>query len=197
MRCGAPAGEEAILVPVSVGKRVAQRLAEAPSSEMGCGDMLKLVELEERACARDRIEVLVNRRDYSERELVGKLLADGFSPQVVQAAVGRASEAGVVDDARFAQAFVRSKALCGWGRSRIERELERRGVSLELVRDDVEEELGEQAELGRARSVALRKAASGRCDYPKLVRFLAGRGFSYGVATQAAREALDGSSVFD
>ena len=69
------------------------------------------------------MEGLVNRRDYSSKELFSRLVEDGYTRSVSQAIVELACEVGILDDARFGAAFARSKVLSGWGRIKIEREL--------------------------------------------------------------------------
>ena len=76
----------------------------------------------------------------------------------------------------------------GWGRSRIERELERRGVARDVASEAAEEEMGESDERERALSLASRRPLTGRNDLQRIARFLCGRGFSPGLSLDVARE---------
>lgn len=176
-------GEEDLAVPVTVGRRLAA--GRVP----GCrAEALALVRSAEEACARERVEELLGRRDYASRELAERLERDGFSADVVRERVGRAVASGLVDDARYAGAFARAKTLAGWGRLRIERELERRGVSPRDLAGWPEEFLGEGDERERALAAASRRRLTGRNDVARIARFLAGRGFAPSLALDVARE---------
>ena len=177
-------GEEDVAVPVSVGRRLAAE-GRVPSCR---AEALALVRSVEEACARERVEELLGRRDYASRELAERLGRDGFSVEVVRERVGRAVASGLVDDARYAGAFARAKVLAGWGRLRIERELERRGVSPRDLPGWPEEFLGEGDERERALTAASRRRLTGRNDVARIARFLAGRGFAPSLALDVARE---------
>lgn len=179
-------GEEELALPVAVGRRLrsAREGASCPSTREG---LLALVDELCASCAHARMEDLIGRRDLSAHELSERLSRDGYRPQLVSSLVARAQESGLVDDERFAAAFVRSKLSAGWGRLKIVRELERRGVSA----DGLEELASEDDELERARELAGRRRLTGRGDRQKLMRFLCGRGFSVGVASRVAREVTE------
>lgn len=146
-------------------------------------------------CAHARMEELVRRRDYSCRELTERLTLDGYESQTVERIVSRACEVGIVDDARYGAAFARSKVLSGWGRLRIERELERRGVDPRLVPGWPEDFLDDEVERERALGLASRRRLTGKNDYQKLVRFLCGRGFPLGLSVSVAKEVLGAVEV--
>lgn len=183
-------GEEELALPVAVGRRLrsAREGASCPSTREG---LLALVDELCASCAHARMEDLIGRRDLSAHELSERLSRDGYRPQLVSSLVARAQESGLVDDERFAAAFVRSKLSAGWGRLKIVRELERRGVSADEVEGLFEELASEDDELERARELASRRRLTGRGDRQKLMRFLCGRGFSVGVASRAAREVTE------
>lgn len=183
------AGVPARTVPLAVGRRLARLLGEGKAPEAGERLDGAIDELLDR-CARERVEQLVSRRDYSADELGARLRRDGYPADVVDRRVRRACESGVIDDARYAASFVRSKALAGWGRAKIERALAARGVSLDALGDLSDELLSEDDELDRAIELAGRRVRSGRGELRSLVRFLCGRGFSPGIAYRAARSAL-------
>lgn len=180
--------ERVMTLPVTVGRALRDRLGPEGGPFSSWAELDAALDVVLDACSRGRVEDLISRRDYSAHELAEKLSADGYPSGAVGRAVERAREVGLVDDARYAAAFVRSKALSGWGRVKISRELARRGVSLEDLPEADDGLLDPEGELERAREAAARRARSGRADYPRLVRFLAGRGFSYDVATRVARE---------
>jgi regulatory protein len=63
----------------------------------------------------------------------------GYEPSVVEGVVGWLVELGYVDDARFARLYCQEKTAGGWGRTRIEAELFRRGIRKALTAVIVEE----------------------------------------------------------
>jgi regulatory protein len=76
----------------------------------------------------------VGRREHTVAQLRSYLEGKRAEPEAIEAALGELSEAGVVDDARYARQFADDKrSLERWGTERIERELVRRGVAAEHV----------------------------------------------------------------
>lgn len=183
-------GEESLSVPVAVGRRLDGLAREDWEAGSRAELLHRLGELS-RACAHDRMEELVGRRDYSSSELAARLREEGYPQRAVDPVVSRACEVGIVDDARFGAAFARSKVLAGWGRLRIERELSRRGVAAAEIPGWPDEFVPDEEERSRALALASRRRLSGKNDYQKIVRFLCSRGFSVGVATSVAREVLE------
>lgn len=184
-------GEERFSLPVSVGRRL-EALADEGFAPTSRAELLHRLGEVSRQCAHARMEALVGRRDYSCAELARRLCEDGFSRSVADEIVSRACEVGIVDDARYGAAFARTKALSGWGRVKIERELSRRGVEPASVPGWPEEFLSAEDERERALSLAARRRLTGKNDYQKLVRFLCARGFAVSLSTSVAREVLAG-----
>lgn len=181
-------GEEELALPVEVARRLAalrERGAALPEDRAALLDLVGSLCDE---CGRERVEALLGRRDYSARELRERLVADGYPARSADRLVERARGCGLVDDARYGAAFARSKALAGWGRVKVERELERRGVRVEEVEGWPEEFFDDDSERSRALELASRRRLTGKNDYEKIMRFLCGRGFPYGVSAEVARE---------
>ena len=79
-------------------------------------------------------------QDRCLREVRAKLQQYSLSPSQQQAILTRLTEEGFVDQARFAQSFVRGKhRLKQWGRLRIERELRARDIPEALIASALEE----------------------------------------------------------
>jgi regulatory protein len=116
-------------------------------------------------------------RDLSSAALEARLRRANVADAAGREAVEALERAGVVDDRRFA--FQRAQALAGrgYGDAAIRDDLERRGISGELL----EEALADLAsETDRARELVRRRGA-----IAKTARFLAARGFG-GDAVEAA-----------
>ena len=82
--------------------------------------------------AKKRALWLLDKRDYSRHELIGKLTEKGYTDAAAEAAVDRLAELGFVDDARYAPIVVRHYAAKGYGARRVQAELQRRGIPKEL-----------------------------------------------------------------
>ena len=93
--------------------------------------------------AKKRALWLLDKRDYSRHELIGKLTEKGYNDAAAETAVERLVELGFVDDARYAPIVVRHYAAKGYGARRVQAELQRRGIPKDLW-DAALEELPEQ-----------------------------------------------------
>lgn len=189
--CSDTHGSERIGVPKPVGRRLVA-LAESDGAQpTSRAELLYLVRTISLELARSKAEDLLNRRDYSKREMGDKLREAGYLPSVCDEVVRRFSEAGLLDDARFAELFARSKVSCGWGPVKIQRELARRGIDVGELDGWPDEFFDDGGEAQRAYELASRRRLTGKNDYQKLVRFLCGRGFSMGVSVDAAKRVLE------
>jgi regulatory protein len=84
---------------------------------------------------------VLNRRDRTVFELRTHLEGKLVEPDAIEAAVVELEREGLLDDARFAQRFTEDKrTLERWGAERIERELTRRGVAVDLIETAIAEQ---------------------------------------------------------
>lgn len=129
--------------------------------------------------ARKKAMDLLARREYARGELVARLESAGFDADIAVAAVDALATEGLQDDARYTEAFVRSRANRGQGPLRIRRELGARGVDAGAAEQAL-------AEVGidwheRARAVRLKKFGAARPgdfkEKARQMRFLQYRGF--------------------
>jgi regulatory protein len=76
----------------------------------------------------------VSSRERTTAEVRAFLERKEVEPAAIEYALGELTEAGAVDDARFARLFTEDRrGIDGWGRERIERELYRRGIDPDLI----------------------------------------------------------------
>lgn len=187
---GSDGGEEVIEVPNSVARALSRQQRESDQCELHSPEEVRaLVAKAMEAQARQRVLRLVSRRDHSRQEVLSKLCDDGYPADVRRSVVDAAQRGGVLDDARFAESFVRGKLAAGWGEARIVRELRARGVEAHELDGWPYAFFDPEDELARARQVVSRRTFREPNARAKAVRFLVGRGFSYGVACEAARDA--------
>ena len=68
------------------------------------------------------------RREHSAAELQQKLQQAGHETDKIHAALEKLQHSGLQNDERFAEAFIRSRALRGYGELRIRQEMKQKGV---------------------------------------------------------------------
>lgn len=132
----------------------------------------------------------LNRRDFSRSEAGERLLRKGFLPESAERAVARAVELRFIDDARYLETFTSQKIAQGWGRQRILRELEERGVDIPPESAWVERHFDPENEEERAQGLLARRSLPAKNAYEKWVRFLVTKGFDFQTAKWAARAEL-------
>lgn len=180
-------GADPLFVPVVVARKLDTGDAPEPGSR---AELLYTIRTLADECAWAKLVDLVSRRDYSAQEARERLVREGFSSACAQRVVERGTASRIVNDARFAEYFIRAKVSAGWGPMRIERELSRRGVTVSDVPGWPEEFFGDEGPEQRARELLERKAIPASNAYPKLVRFLASRGYPLSVAKAVVSERL-------
>ncbi|MCQ9422736.1 recombination regulator RecX [Pseudomonas sp. LJDD11] len=122
---------------------------------------------------------LLARREHGRVELTRKLRQRGASPEMIEAALDRLTDEGLLSEARYLESFVASRARSGYGPLRIREELGQRG----LARADIEQALKECEVDWRARlSEVWQRKFSGRRpadarERAQQTRFLAYRGY--------------------
>ncbi|HVG24002.1 MAG TPA: RecX family transcriptional regulator [Thermoanaerobaculia bacterium] len=142
---------------------------------------------------------ILHYRFNSEAELRRKLRAKKFAPDEIDAAIARLHREKWLDDARFAGAFVRTRANKRVGRLRIRRELQAAGVS----GDEADKALAENVDAERE-GEALRELCARRArvlvrrhgnDYlasdeahAKLTAYLIAQGYDSALVRQVVRD---------
>lgn len=148
-----------------------------------------------RTIAMDRLAA----RDRSRHELLEALARRRFPEQVAREIVAGLERDGLVDDERFARAWVesrgRTKALA---QSALRIELRRKGVADEIV-DDVLREVDPENERQAAHRLVQRKLRSVQgleraVQMRRLTSMLARKGYGPQVAFEVVREELDAES---
>lgn len=144
----------------------------------------------DRQLARDLAYRAVAARERTVAELRSLLERKRAEPGAIETAVAELTDAGYLDDARYARRFADDKrSLERWGAERIERELARRGVAAEHVEAAVSgREPEEELEVALA---LLDQRFSPPLDDPRQCdrawRFLVRRGYHPDLAYDAVR----------
>jgi regulatory protein len=111
-------------------------------------------------------------------ELARRLAAKGCDAALASAVASEVASAGLADDRRFAEAYVRSRVERGYGPLRVAGELRLRGVAEDLARQALAGYAGEWLErMERARSKRFGAAPRSRQARLRQARFLEYRGF--------------------
>ena len=150
------------------------------------------VVLDSPAAVRRAAMDLLARREHSRVELARKLRQRGAAGELIEAALERLSEEGLLSDERFLDSFIRSRSGAGYGPLRIRDELNQRG----LPRAAVERALADCGVdwTGNLRELWQRRFASLPQDPRERARqgrFLLQRGFSHEAVSRLLRGASD------
>jgi regulatory protein len=145
------------------------------------------------ARARERALRLLAYRDRASEELRARLVQDGYAPAVAADVVADLLRVGLLDDTRFAASTVRVLATVrGYGRTRVLRELQARGVDPSISAAALAHGLSDDDEVASALRLARVFAARPGADVGRLAARLTRKGFRPALALRAARQALDG-----
>jgi regulatory protein len=126
----------------------------------------------------------IERRSFARADLGRRLLRKGHAHQAVEAALARAAEQGLLDDAGFAANYVETRSARGRGPLRLTRDLLAMGVERGIIDRAVASHLGESEGSGDVPLALASKRAAQLHDLPRHVRrrrvlaYLARRGFS-------------------
>ncbi|MFC4602896.1 recombination regulator RecX [Rhodococcus kronopolitis] len=156
--------------------------------------------------AKDACLRLLTDRSRSRAELFNKLIDRGYDEAVVNRVLDRLTVVGLVDDAAFAEQWVRSRHVySGKGKRALATELRTKGVAPELAAVALDQIDGED-ERERATELVRRKLRTASLDFPvdgpggrsserdkvvrRLVSMLARRGYQQGMAFEVVKAEL-------
>ena len=123
---------------------------------------------------------LLARREHGRVELTRKLRQRGAPQELIDGALDRLAEEGLLSESRYLETFVASRARAGYGPVRIREELAQRGLprpSIEQALSEAEVDWGEQLRELWQRKFAGQLPEDMR-EKAKQARFLTYRGFS-------------------
>jgi len=123
---------------------------------------------------------LLARREHSRLELQQKLSAKGFKEPELEVFLSQLEAENLLSDARFAEAYIRSRRQRGFGPQRIRMELQGRGVADEVIATYLHTNSADWVSLARTqykKRFGERRAPNYE-ERARRARFLLGRGFS-------------------
>ena len=139
-------------------------------------------------------------RPRSRAELSATLSKRGIPPEAAEEVLERLTEVGLIDDAAFAELWVRSRQReRGLASSVLRQELARKGVAAEVVSGALEQlEPGQEAAAARAliqRKLLATRGLPLQTRMRRLVSMLARKGYASGLAFAVVREAIEAEGL--
>jgi regulatory protein len=148
--------------------------------------------------ARTKALRLLKSRLHSEKELRSKLQKKGYNPSVIEKIIGDLSSIGLIDDDKFARAYIHDTLLKkASGRRMIQKQLAAKGVPGETIKNVLSDLLPENQEeslLTDAASSYINRLRTSRKKITedkirnRTVQFLLRRGFAYGQIIKAIKQ---------
>ncbi|RSM78348.1 recombinase RecX [Amycolatopsis sp. WAC 01375] len=138
---------------------------------------------------------LLAARPRSAEELRQALKRKGFDEETTETLLGKLDQAGLINDAEFAEMWVRSRqANMGLARNALVAELKRKGIDGDIA-VQAADEVDREAEEQRARELVRKRMRSlGNVDEQAAIRrllgFLARKGYPQGLAYTVIRDEL-------
>ena len=130
-------------------------------------------------------------RDYTSFQLKSKLETLGYSDEVVDKVIDKASLQGLVNDAKFCERFINLKKDSGWGPYKIEASLNQKGINSQDINGWPDKYFEETNEINRAIQILSKKSIPARNTNTRLTRFLLNRGFDSRIAKKAVKTHLE------
>ena len=139
---------------------------------------------------------ILTRRDHSRFELVRKLKQRGFCQEDIDVAVSSCERFDYINDERTAKVYIRQLKRRGYGKKRIQLELNKKGLKGDPIQQILNESVSERDESEGAERILTKnvkrfereKDLQKRRD--KMYRFLHTRGFSRDVITNTIKRNL-------
>lgn len=165
---------------IRIGKEIAvERVEEMEALHIQTNLYLRMVNL---CMIRPRSEFEIRSRIW---QVMKSKLGVGQADDLVQ----KLQAKGYLNDERFANWWVegRKNSKRGYSRRKLQSELAKKGIKADMAKQVLEYSFSNDAELSSLRNLVIKKKDK-YTDQQKLIAFLAGRGFGYGIIKQVLAE---------
>ncbi|GAB6136949.1 RecX family transcriptional regulator [Halanaerobaculum tunisiense] len=169
---------------LSTGQRMTENLVD------------QLLAEEELATAKQAAFRLLSYRQRSRQEFKERLAQKGFANSVIQQVVTVLDRLDYIDDRDFAASWIQDRITRGFGPYRIRKQLQEKGVSSQIIEEEIEQEYNFDLEYQLASKLAAKK--KGRYDNlslwkqkGKLKQVLQRKGFSFEVIDLVLKDVLE------
>lgn len=132
--------------------------------------------------------LLLKYRPRSTQEITDRLANKQYSRQVIKKVLAHLIEHRFIDDGQFARLFVSSSSSKGWGKRKIAYALHKLGVPKDLSAQALNDDSYYRSRLSHLIEKKLEKLKGQKSAYPKLMRYLASKGFEYNEIAHALQE---------
>jgi regulatory protein len=164
-------------------------------------EVQRVVREEEKRSARECALNVLSFRDRSKKEIRDKLVLKGYSPEIADTVIGDLGAVGLVDEKRFARAWIRDRLQFGHKGKRLARvELLKKGVAKDTIAEAFTEEPLDEETIARevVQKYANRLGAlEPRKRKKRLYDLLLRRGFSFNLIQKVLNieETNDGATT--
>jgi regulatory protein len=164
-------------------------------------EIVRLDRMDQYFRGKDKALRLIARRMRTREQVAQALGKLEIEESIRNGILAELTEAGAIDDLRFAREYVRvKKDVRRLGPFRLRHDLKRMGVRKAFVDEVLKESFDADTQRAMARELAHRRAGSGRVDEKaarRIADLLRRRGFDYEIVNHVVHDLLHRSSVRD
>lgn len=140
--------------------------------------------------AMERINRLLDTRERCIKELKERLARADFTEEEIEDAMQAAVRVNLVNEERYARAFIRGKVHQGWGRGKILLRLQQDKIPAHVIDACQEDFASSHEEYNMAMHEVSKRRATSKNPYATYVRRLISRGYSYELSKQVVSDYL-------
>lgn len=139
---------------------------------------------------------IISYAQRTEKELERKLRDKKFNDDAIEYAINKMKGYGYIDDDAYVTSFISSKAIPNhWGEQKIISSLLQKGISIELIKEKIEECFSDDIRLESATEAAKKylpkiEKYDERKKQQKLYQHLISKGFKYDIVSQVCKKVI-------
>lgn len=149
-----------------------------------------MVSPERHIAAMEKVNALVNVRERTIKEVRERLRRCDFSSEEIDDAIETALRVNLINEERYARAFIKGKTHSGWGRGKILRRLQESDIPEHVIQSCESEFSSGNEEYLMALRVLEKRSTHSKNPYATYMRRLINKGYSYEISQRAVSEHL-------